>query len=59
MRNSIITKDMKIGEVKDILEIHGVAMPLYWEIAFAMLLSECESYLEVQGYYSSAVFVFH
>ena len=51
----IITKNTKIKEAEEILDIHGIKKPKGWEIAMGMLLSECD-HLEVHGFGTKAYF---
>lgn len=54
---TLINKNDEIGKVKEILnDIHGISTPNGWEIVFGMLLSQCESHIEVHGYGSGAYF---
>lgn len=54
---TIINKDEKIDKVKETLnDVHGISTPFGWEIVFGMLLSECESHIEVHGYGHDAYF---
>lgn len=52
----IIRQDTPIREAAEILDAHGIAMPMFWEIALGMLLSECD-HLEVHGFGLHAYFV--
>ena len=51
----IIRKTDKIGDVKEILDYHGMYLGHGWELIIAMLLSDCE-YAEVHGFGSNAYF---
>ena len=51
----IIRKTDKIGDVKEILDYHGMSLGHGWELIIAMLLSDCE-YTEVHGFGSNAYF---
>ena len=51
----IIRKTDKIGDVKEILDYHGMSLGHGWELIIAMLLSDCE-YAEVHGFGSNAYF---
>ena len=51
----IIRKTDKIGNVKEILDYHGMSLGHGWELIIAMLLSDCE-YAEVHGFGSNAYF---
>lgn len=52
----IIWQDTPIKEARAILDNHRIAMPMFWEIALGMLLSECD-HLEVHGFGTRAYFV--
>ena len=43
------------GNVKEILDYHGMSLGHGWELIIAMLLSDCE-YAEVHGFGSNAYF---
>ena len=51
----IIRKTDKIGDVKDILDYHGMSLGHGWELIIAMLLHDCE-YAEIHGFGSNAYF---
>ena len=54
---TLINKNEKVGKVKEILnDTHGIDTPFGWEIVFGMLLSGCESHIEVHGYGHNAYF---
>lgn len=53
----IITKSMKVGEIKKILRLHGIDMPYMWELALNMVFTTLETdKLEVIGFGSNAKF---
>lgn len=54
--NNIITKDMKIKEIEEVLHSHGVYMVSWWYIVLWGLLNDCD-YLEIVGFGSNAGFV--
>lgn len=54
--NNIITKDMKIKEIEEVLYSHGVYMASWWYIVLWGLLNDCDC-LEVVGFGSNAEFV--
>jgi hypothetical protein len=54
---TLINKNENIGKVKEILnDIHGIRTSFGWEIVFGMLLSECETHIEVHEYGHRAYF---
>ena len=55
MKN-VITKDMKIKEIEEVLHNHGVYMVSWWYIVLWGLLNDCD-FLEIVGFGNNAEFV--
>lgn len=50
-----ITRNMKMGEIEEILLSHDIRLGFMWEFIISCLLLECD-YLEVHGYGEYAYF---
>lgn len=50
-----ITRNMKMGEIEEILLKHNIKLGFMWEFIISCLLSKCD-YLEVHGYGEHAYF---
>ena len=53
---NVITKDMKIKDIEEVLLNHGVRMISWWYIVLWGLLNDCD-YLEIVGFGDNAEFV--